>query len=96
MRRKIADISFAGAAYQVVHDTGCKRNPYKVYRKWYDNGWHRKKLTEWGDFPDAMQFLNDLCWSALSGYIPVHEFTTCTVAECLAMYGVKPWNGTAG
>lgn len=37
-----------------VKDTGRKVNPYLVYRKWYDMGWHKKKLTAYADYRSAV------------------------------------------
>lgn len=32
-------------------------NPYKLYHKWYDRGWHKKKVVEYGDFESVLYYL---------------------------------------
>ena len=35
------------------HSTA-KHNPYKLYHKWWDMGWHRKKIVEYGDLDSIL------------------------------------------
>ena len=49
MRRQIMKIEYNGH-WIVTHDDKRKTNPYTVYRKWYDNGWHSRKVNAYGDF----------------------------------------------
>lgn len=52
--RKIMEMEFNGSTYVCIHDMETKRNPYKLYKKWYDRGWHRTKITEYTDFDSIL------------------------------------------
>lgn len=56
MTKKIMEMSDKHT-YVVIKDDSAKFNPYKVYNKWYDGGWHRKKLTEYGDLQSVLWYL---------------------------------------
>jgi len=51
--RKIMDIELWGKKYFCIHEPGAV-NPYKLYEKWYDRGWHRKKIAEYGNMDSIM------------------------------------------
>lgn len=56
--RKIIEIHERGINI-LVKRIDRKYNPYVIYNKWYDYGWHQKKLTEFADLPSVMCFLKD-------------------------------------
>ncbi len=51
---QVMDMCDRGIRYVCIYDSTAKRNPYKLYRKWYDMGWHRKKETEYDDFQSVL------------------------------------------
>lgn len=55
--RKIMEMNDMNNHYICILDTTAKRNPYKIYRKWYDDGWHRKKVNEYGDFQSVLWYI---------------------------------------
>lgn len=52
--RKVMELQYNGAGYICILDMTTQRNPYKLYRKWYDMGWHRKKIVEYGDMDSVL------------------------------------------
>ena len=55
--RKVVEMNDFGFRIVVIMDTTAKRNPYKIYQKWYDHGWHRKKLNEYADFQSVLWYI---------------------------------------
>lgn len=51
---KVMDLMFYGKHYICIKDSTTTRNPYKLYEKYYDNGWHRKKITEYSDIDSVL------------------------------------------
>lgn len=51
---KVLELNEKGMHIVCIYHSTTNRNPYKVYRKWYDKGWHRKKLTEYQDFSSVL------------------------------------------
>lgn len=68
--RKIAEICEKGVRLVMIHDEKDKCNPYKVYRKYWNSGWHKKQLSKWGDFLSAWQFMYEFYWKEFAGYVP--------------------------
>lgn len=52
--RKVMDIEFHKKYYVCIEDSSAAFNPYKLYEKWYDRGWHRKKITEYTDMDSVL------------------------------------------
>ncbi len=78
MTRQCIDICERGINLICIVDGTAKVNPYKIYRKWFEgSGWHRKKLNEFADFPDALEYIRDYYWSSFRGYLPKREFLDC-------------------
>ena len=46
--------------YVVIHDTATTCNPYTLYRKWYCNGWHKRKVASYQDFDSVLFHLLQL------------------------------------
>ena len=67
MKRKVMDVSAGGYGIVCIHDEEAKRNPYKLYRVWYDRGKHQKKITEYDNFASVAAHL----WKmAVDGDVP--------------------------
>lgn len=47
--RKIVEIHENGYNLR-GYKTDDKYNPYRLYKVWYDRGWHRKQLVKYADF----------------------------------------------
>ena len=43
-----------------IYDTREKLNPYVIYRKWYNDGWHRRKITAYADMASVLLFMADV------------------------------------
>lgn len=66
--RKVLDINVEGIWWICVFDLRAKTNPYKLYRKWYENGWHRKKVEEYGNFVSVLCHLRDYAFTENWGF----------------------------
>lgn len=64
--QKVMDILLHGKFYVCILDMEAKRNPYKLYEKWYDMGWHRKKLAEYGDMDSVLMHILQIRHPVLS------------------------------
>lgn len=58
-KRKIGELQTPAYHYEVFCDP-YDINPYKVYRKWYDQGWHRKLITKYADLFSVTCLVNQL------------------------------------
>ena len=54
---QVMNISDHGKHFACIYDSSARCNPYKLYRKWYDQGWHRKKVVEYDDFESVLWHL---------------------------------------
>ena len=57
--RKVLDVNVEGINFICIFDAHAKRNPYRLYRRWYDNGWHREKMEYYGNFVSVICWLKD-------------------------------------
>lgn len=56
--KKILECNYDGFHITVEFHEG-KTNPYGIYRKWWDMGWHKKQLTKYADFKSCLCFVAD-------------------------------------
>lgn len=54
---QVMNICEGGHHWVCIYDTAAKRNPYKLYQKWYDMGWHKRKVVEYADFQSVLWHL---------------------------------------
>lgn len=50
---KIAEMLSHGSLYYVIK-TQDGINPYRVYKRYFENGWHRKLVAKYADMKSAM------------------------------------------
>lgn len=58
--KQIMTMDYNGKHYVCIQHSTDTTNPYKLYEKWYDKGWHRKKVEEYGDFDSILFHLMQL------------------------------------
>lgn len=51
--RKVLEINDGGAHLVCIKYNG-EVNPFRLYRVWWDYGWHRKEITRYGDLTSIM------------------------------------------
>lgn len=90
MTNKVADICINGMNLVCIMNSEAKYNPFTVYKKWYDNGAHRKKLIAFGHFISAMEYMNGYYWTHLAGCVPMRQYMEISGAE----YEARTLNGT--
>ena len=76
--RKVAEVCERGVRLIMIHDQKDKYNHYKVYRKWWDTGWHKKQLSKWGDFLSAWQYMYEFYWKEFQGCVPFRPYEEAT------------------
>lgn len=54
---QVLNICDRGKQFVCVKHLDTNRNPYKLYRKWYDMGWHQRKVVEYQDFESVLWHL---------------------------------------
>lgn len=59
MKKTVAKIIHKGT-YRVVYDDSTRCNPYTIYKEWYDNGKHNKKLTAYEDMTSCLYHIADI------------------------------------
>lgn len=57
--RKVMEIRDTCVNFVVIKHLDTNRNPYKVYRLYYESGWHRIKINEFQDLLSCQYFLID-------------------------------------
>lgn len=45
---------YDGYHYVVIYNSSLTVNPYILYRKWYNMGWHRKKVAQYGNLDSCL------------------------------------------
>lgn len=56
---KIGQIRVGNVCFEIKHDEKDESNPYKLYRKWYENGWHRSLLAKYTNLYGCTDAIND-------------------------------------
>lgn len=53
--RKVMEIDFNGSYYFCIYDESQRGgNPYTLFLKWWDQGWHRKKIVSYADMDSIL------------------------------------------
>jgi len=45
---------YDGYHYVVMYDSTTSCNPYTLYRKWYNQGWHKRKVVSYQDMDSVL------------------------------------------
>ena len=54
---QVLNICDRGKHYVCIRRLDTNLNPYKLYIKWFDTGWHKKKIVEYQDFESILWHL---------------------------------------
>ena len=57
--RKIGEIETGNIRFVIKYDNADQYNHYKVYRKWYENGWHNSLIAEYANLYGCMCVIED-------------------------------------
>lgn len=52
--RKVLEINENGLHLECIKDYTSKYNPYRLYRVWWDGGWHRNLLVKYAEFDSVL------------------------------------------
>lgn len=56
---KCLDITVEGRRFVCTFTPSRKYNVYQLYEKWWDQGWHQRKLEEYANFASILCWLKD-------------------------------------
>ena len=59
-QRKVLEVNEYGFHYVAVKYEGYPVNPYRIYRVWWDMGWHRQQVAKYGDMRSVVCHIRDL------------------------------------
>ena len=54
---QVMTLESQGFRYICICDFTAKLNQYKLYKKWYDHGWHKQKIAEYADLQSILWHL---------------------------------------
>lgn len=58
--KKIGELSTRSALFVLYYDEKDRHhNHYKLYQRWYSQGWHRKLIEAYGDLYSCTIWIND-------------------------------------
>lgn len=58
-KHKVLDINACGVSLKGYYEEG-KRNPWRLYKIWWDQGEHRKLLVEYANFISVSMYIDQL------------------------------------
>jgi len=57
MTKKIFECTFNGVTVEITYHDG-KMNPFGIYRKYWDHGWHKRQLVRYNSFSSCLDYIN--------------------------------------
>ncbi len=57
--RKILEINEGGYHFR-AYDDGGQMNPYRLYKVWYNCGWHREQIARYHEFESVMWHIHHI------------------------------------
>lgn len=56
---KIGMLNTKDVLFEIHYDDKVKTNPYKLYEKYWDHGWHKRLLNKYADLASCTWHLHD-------------------------------------
>lgn len=57
--KKIGELITKKVHFVIYHDEKRQTNPYRIYSKWYKDGWHKSLLNEYQDLFSCVLYIED-------------------------------------
>lgn len=57
--KKVGELNTKKVHFVIYHDDERKCNPYRVYSKWYKDGWHKSLLASYEDLLSCVLFIEN-------------------------------------
>ena len=57
--RKIGELKTNTTTLVIYKNDEARCNPYRIYRKWYEGGWHRELLEQYEDLASCTFYISD-------------------------------------
>lgn len=54
---KIGELRTKDNHFVIYRDSNKEINPYSIYNKWYDNGWHKRLLVRYQDLYSCVLYI---------------------------------------
>lgn len=68
-KQKVMDILVEDRNYICILDRAEKHgNVYRLYERWYDNGWHRKQLIAYANFISVIEHIRQIAFNDHWGF----------------------------
>ena len=55
---KIGMLHPQGTYFDIYYDDKAKNNPYRVYRRYWDRGWHKRLLAKYGNLSSCTAYIH--------------------------------------
>lgn len=56
---KIGELRTKDVHFVVYYDTNKTTNPYYIFNKWYEHGWHKKLMIRYQDLYSCVLYIED-------------------------------------
>jgi len=60
---KVMEINDGGLHLVCIKNNTTDCNPYRLYKVWWDKGWHRKQIAKYGDFRSIICDVRELVFA---------------------------------
>lgn len=67
--KKVLDINVEGVNFVCIFAVHTNHNPYMLFIRWYDGGWHRKQLARYQNFVSVICHIHDYCLENHWGFV---------------------------
>ena len=67
--KKVLDINVEGVNFVCIFAVHTNHNPYMLFIRWYDGGWHRKQLARYQNFVSVICHIHDYCFENHWGFV---------------------------
>lgn len=57
--KKIGELNALAGSFLIYYDSTEAHNHYKIYNKWYNNGWHKMLVEKYADLFSCTAWIND-------------------------------------
>ena len=57
--KKIGELNALAGSFVIYYDEADKNNHYKLYKKWYNGGWHRHLIEKYADLFSCTSWVNE-------------------------------------
>ena len=56
---KMGELNTRAGRFVIYYDNAARVNPYRIYKKWWNGGWHRELVEKYADLYSCTIYIND-------------------------------------